>query len=220
MHDKAAGWADGARARPRLQLPRPPFEAGGISELKWAPCCTCRLLQAARIVQRAAVRLGRTLAATEALAAAGDGALPSLSPLDEELSQLLETIIGADPTSLAAIEAPALARRAAAAARQRQHDQPPLLPPHRMPPSCAAAFPQPPDCAFLRPGQQFEGRQRVAAHHLGPAKQVRICACGLWHHSVRPCMHAALCLLVACMQSSLLLMFLLCCSVRCRSFGL
>ncbi|PRW45017.1 Glucose-induced degradation 4 [Chlorella sorokiniana] len=125
--------------------------------------------EAARMVQRAALRLGRTLAATEALATE-HGALPSLSPLDEELSQLLETIIGADPTSLAAMEAPVLARRAAAEARQRQHDQA-LLPPHRMPPSCAAAFPQPPDCAFLRPGQQFEGRQRVAASHLGPAKQ-------------------------------------------------
>lgn len=128
------------------------------------------------MVQRAAARLGRTLAATEATAA-GQGTPPALTPLDEELNQLLETIISADPTSLAALEAPVLARRAAAAAQRRQHDQP-LLPPHRMPPSCAAAFPQPPDCAFLRPGQQFEGRQRVAAHHQGPAKQV----CAGWHH--------------------------------------
>lgn len=128
------------------------------------------MLKAARMVQQAAAQLSRSLAATatEAQAQAEHGDLPSLN---EELNQLLETIIGADPTSLAAIEAPMTAR-AAAAARLRQQDQP-LLPPHRIPPSCAAAFPQPPDCAFLRPGQQFEGRQRVAALHLGPNKQVR-----------------------------------------------
>ena len=123
--------------------------------------------QAAMRVQRAAARLGRTLASADAPAL--------LSPLDEELGQLLESIIGADPTTLAAIEQPMLARHAAAAAARRtqQPAAQPLLPPRRIPPSCAAAFPQPPECAFLRPGQRFEGRQRVAAHHLGPAKQVR-----------------------------------------------
>lgn len=43
--------------------------------------------------------------------------------------------------------------------------------PHRLPPSPLAAFPQPAACAFLRPGQSFTGRQRVAHHHGPVAKQ-------------------------------------------------
>lgn len=85
---------------------------------------------------------------------------------------------GARPT--ASIAASALAQRRAELHRQQpgQQQQPaaaPPCPPHRIPPTQLAAFPQPRACAFLRPGQVFEGRQRVShLHHHGlgaPVKQ-------------------------------------------------
>ncbi len=54
---------------------------------------------------------------------------------------------------------------------QQQQERSPAGPPHRIPSASRASYPQPGPCAFLRPGQAFEGRQRVshnaASHHGG-----------------------------------------------------
>lgn len=87
-------------------------------------------------------------------------------PLDEELSALIDSIVAGEREQQAAVTAER--REAAAAAAPLPL---PPGPPHRIPPSEAAAFPRPSDCAFLRPGQQWEGRQRVAAYHGPNPKQ-------------------------------------------------
>lgn len=85
----------------------------------------------------------------------------ALVPLDEELAELIDSIVAGE-------------LRARRQQQQQQSGEPSAEqqssrgPPHRIPPSECAAFPQPQDCAFLRPGQQFEGRQRVASFHGGP----------------------------------------------------
>lgn len=129
-----------------------------------------------------------------AAARANGGA--GLAPLDQELNQLLNSILGAaglEPSPAEEEEASdeALGRGSPSAAPQQQPQPPrPLLgsptvaplsaaaAPHRIPAGERALYGElPPDCAFLRPGQQFEGRQRVAAYHgINPKHET--CECG------------------------------------------
>lgn len=113
--------------------------------------------------QDAASQTPRRPAAADAAALAaalrGNALLASaLASLDAELN----AIVAAEAAhqrqleeemqlAVAALEAQQLAGGEAPAARRRP----------------AAAFPRPPECAFLRPGTTFEGQQRVAAYH-GP----------------------------------------------------
>ena len=87
---------------------------------------------------------------------------------------------------------------ALAAAAQQQRQQlaiSPPGPPHRIPPSSLATFPQPAPCAFLRPGQSFEGGQRVAHHHGAIPKQetwevkavIQVRACRVLPPPTAPC---------------------------------
>lgn len=81
----------------------------------------------------------------------------------DSLAALISGIIAGEQRSAAT----AIAARTAAAAAAGLP-----LPPHRIPPAERASYPQPPPCAFLRPGQTFEGRQRVShSHHGSTVKQ-------------------------------------------------
>ncbi len=83
-------------------------------------------------------------------------------PQRDALAALISGIIAGEQRSAAT----AIAARSAAAAAGPPH------PPHRIPPAERASYPQPPPCAFLRPGQTFEGRQRVShSHHGSTVKQ-------------------------------------------------
>ncbi|KAL4449372.1 hypothetical protein ABPG77_007016 [Micractinium sp. CCAP 211/92] len=83
-------------------------------------------------------------------------------PQRDALAALISGIIAGEQRSAAT----AIAARSAAAAAGPPH------PPHRIPPAERASYPQPPPCTFLRPGQTFEGRQRVShSHHGSTVKQ-------------------------------------------------
>lgn len=82
----------------------------------------------------------------------------------DALAALISGIIAGEQRSAAT----AIAARSAAATATAG----PPLAPHRIPPAERASYPQPPPCAFLRPGQTFEGRQRVShSHHGSTVKQ-------------------------------------------------
>ena len=90
----------------------------------------------------------------------------ALAPLDEELSVLIESVVAG--------EAHGWRRQQHHEQRRQQGDEQQqagalagTAPLRRMPPLQRPAFLQPPECAFLRPGQHFEGQQRVSACH-GP----------------------------------------------------
>ncbi|KAL4448146.1 hypothetical protein ABPG75_005365 [Micractinium tetrahymenae] len=91
--------------------------------------------------------------------AGGSGAAPQR----DTLAALISGIIAGEQRSAAT----AIAARAEAALAAGLP-----LPPHRLPPAERATYPQPPPCAFLRPGLTFEGRQRVShSHHGSTVKQ-------------------------------------------------